>query len=143
MSRNTALAVVHPSSTSRIERKADELDAVRAKIKALTAEKDALSEQLLKLVRREGEEDEKGKVRYATDAHKFVVIEATNRTTSGAKAIQMLIKLGVNAKLAAKAIARATSETDYEYVRVDKASDPDSSESDGPRFSRRDGRERA
>lgn len=137
MSRPSNLAVIHPSSTSRIERKADELDAVRAKMKALKDEADALSQQLLKLVRREGEEDEKGKIRYATDAHKFVVIEATNRTTSGAKAIQMLIKLGVNAKLAKKAIDRATNETDYEYVRVDKASDPD--DADGPRFNRRRG----
>lgn len=136
MSRPSNLAVIHPSSTSRIERKANELDAVRAKMKALKDEADALSQQLLKLVRREGEEDEKGKIRYATDAHKFVVIEATNRTTSGAKAIQMLIKLGVNAKLAKKAIDRATNETDYEYVRVDKASDPDDTSDNEPRFGR-------
>lgn len=119
----TALAVVHPSSTSRIERKADELDAIKSKIKALKEDADALSKQLLVLVKREGEADEDGKVRYATDAHKFLVISATNTTVSGKKAIQNLIKLGVNAKVAAKAIRRATSETPYEYVRVDKASD--------------------
>lgn len=135
MARHTNLAVIHPSSTSRIERKADELDSVKAKLKALKEQADALSQQLLKLVKREGEADEDGKLRYATDAHKFLVVAATNRSVNGKKAIQNLIKLGVNAKIAKKAVDRATSETPYEYVRIDKAGDPD--DEDGPRFGRR------
>lgn len=117
-----ALAMVHPASTSRIERKAEELDAVNAQLKQLTERKVALAGQLLVLVEREGEADDDGKLRYATDAHKFVVIETKNVTCSGKAATAALIRLGLNAKLVKKGIAKATKETPYKYVRVDKAS---------------------
>src|SRR5438477_273105 len=118
-----ALVAIHPSSTSRIERKADELDAANARLKEIKEQCDDLKAQLLRLTKREGEADEDGKIRYQTDKHKFLVIAAESTTVSGKKAIQNLIKLGVNAKTAKKAIDRATSHTPYEYVRIDSRAD--------------------
>lgn len=120
----TSLAIVHPASESRIEQKANELDRLRAKIKELELDKKALSDQLLKMVRAEGEVDEKGKLRYETDLHTFQVIPGKSVTTNGLKAVQALVKLGVKASVAKKAIDKATATVEYEYVGVYKRPAP-------------------
>lgn len=120
------LVVVHPSRESKIERKSEELVTIREQIKDLEARKVELSAQLLRLVKIEGEADEKGKVRYETDTHRFVVVGGSSVHTSGDKVVQALVKLGVKATVAKKAVARGTSKTEYEYVRVDvRKPDPD------------------
>jgi len=127
MARNStarrALSVVHPASNDKIERKAQELDEIRKELKKLTDEKDALNLELLRLVKRQGEADEDGKIRYDTDAHKFQIIEGRSVSTNGQKAIKKLVALGVSLKVAKKAIAAATTEKDYEYVRIDTRAD--------------------
>lgn len=138
--RKSRLAVVHPSSNDRIEQAALELTGppdlnekslillvnrilvefgIRPVVKALEAEKKVLGDRLVKMVQREGEEDEKGKVRYTTDAHRFVVVGGKSVTVNGDKVKQALIKAGVRAKVAAKCVAAGTSIVEYEYVRVD------------------------
>ena len=122
MARTSAarsLGIVHPASTSRIERAASELDEIRAKLKELEERKSELAARLVIMVKREGEEDEKGKVRYSTDLHKFVVVQGKNVHTSGDKVQQLLIQKGVKATIAELCVAKATTTTPYEYVRVD------------------------
>ena len=106
------LGVVHPSSESRIERKAAELVALRAKISELEKDKTALSAQLLKMVLAEGEADDDGKIRYETDAHKFQVVKGCS--ASRIDKVQ-LTKLGVKQSIIAKATIPGT---EFEYVRV-------------------------
>lgn len=108
--------IVHPASTSRLERKGEEYRKVQAKFKALEQEKKALMADLCKLIRREGEADEKGKLRYETDVRTFLHIEAENAYTDAKKALQHLVKLGVKPLVARKALRLATSHTPYEYV---------------------------
>lgn len=132
--RSRHLAVVHPSSTSRIERKSAELKEIQEQAKALEERRKELTSQLLKMVKAEGEEDEKGKLRYTTDSFRYVVVGGSSVHTSGDKAIQILQKMGVKLELAKKAIAKATSRTEYEYVRVDKVMDVADDTANEPTF---------
>lgn len=118
---NTArLAVVHPYGDSKIERLSGELVALREQIKQLEAQKSELSTKLLRLVQAEGEADAEGKVRYETELHKFIIIQGKNVTVSGTKTLQALVAAGVKARIAKMAVAKGTSTTEYEYVRVDE-----------------------
>lgn len=132
--RSRHLAVVHPSSTSRIERKSAELKEIQEQAKALEERRKELTSQLLKMVKAEGEEDEKGKLRYTTDSFRYVVVSGSSVHTSGDKAIQLLQKMGVKLELAKKAIAKATSRTEYEYVRVDKVTEVADDTANEPTF---------
>lgn len=118
LARKSNLAIVHPASESRIERAAAELTALRTKISELEKDKAAKSAQLLKMVQAEGEPDDKGKIRYTTDAHNFIVIGGKNVHTDGSKAIQALVKAGVKVAVAKKAIAASTKIVEYEYIGV-------------------------
>lgn len=117
--RKSNLGIIHPAGTSRIERAATEYRATCEQIKTLEATKKALQERLVVMVKREGELDEKGKLRYETDLHRFVVVGGKNVSVSGDKVRQLLIQKGVKAKVADAAVTGATKTTEYEYVRVD------------------------
>ena len=119
--RKSNLGIIHPASTSRIERVATELDTLSEQIKALETTKVELNARLLLMVKREGNEDEKGKIRYETEQHKFVVVAGKNTHTSGDKVKQALVSLGVSPKIAVKAIAKGTTTKEYEYVHRGKA----------------------
>lgn len=117
--RKSNLGIVHPSGTSRIERAATEYRATCEQIKELEATKKALQERLVVMVKREGELDEKGKLRYETDLHRFVVVGGKNVSVNGDKVRQLLIKKGVKPKIADACVTLGTKTTEYEYVRVD------------------------
>lgn len=114
-SRKLADVTPGPGRASRIERKAAELTDLRKQIAEMELRKTELSAQLLKLVKAEGEPDLKGKIRYESDTHRFVVIESKSTHLNATT----LLKLGVKASL----IKKATTETPYEYVRVDERKD--------------------
>lgn len=117
--RKSNLGIVHPAGTSRIERAATEYRAICEQVKTLEESKKALQARLVVMVRREGTEDEKGKLRYETDLHRFVVVGGKNVSVNGDKVRQLLIQKGVKAKIAEAAVTGATKITEYEYVRVD------------------------
>jgi hypothetical protein len=112
------IAIVHPASTSRIERAAQELDAIRKQLADLNVRKDELSARLLLLTKAEGEADDAGKVRYETDAHKFVVIPGKNVYVDPKKLMIALTSIGITPKVQRKVRAACVKETDYEYVGV-------------------------
>ena len=130
--RKPALTVVHPASTSRIERASEELVAIREQIKALEERKKELADRLLVMVKREGEPDEKGKVRYQTDLHKFIVIEMPGRVTvNEAKLKASMAKNGLTPKQMEKIItpARTVGEPS-ERIGVYERKDGDEGEGD-------------
>src|SRR5712691_6257888 len=61
--RKTTLGIVHPATNNRIETAATEYKTLGLKIHELTEARVALGARLLKMVKREGAEDEKGKTR--------------------------------------------------------------------------------
>ena len=117
-SATASLGVIHPASTSRIERAAAALDEKRKQIAQLTEEADALKARLLAMVKSEGEADEQGKVRYETDQHKFTVIGGRNTYANPAKLKIAMTANGITPKVQAKVFAAAVTETEYEYVGV-------------------------
>ena len=114
--------LVHPASTSRIERASTELLELRRQIKELENQKDELSARLLVMVKREGEEreDSKGvvRVRYETDQHRFIVIPGKNVTINEGVLRKTMLSLGVEPKRIEKYIAPAKKTVKYEYVGV-------------------------
>lgn len=121
MARSSAarkMAVVHPASESRIERAANELDEVRRAIKDLELKKDELNARLLLMVKREGEADHEGKVRYETDLHKFQIIPGKNVQINEGKLRASMVAMGLTPAKIEKAIAPAKTVTEYEYVGV-------------------------
>lgn len=117
--RKSNLGIVHPAGTSRIEKAATEYRTACEQIKVLEASKKALQERLVVMVRREGQEDEKGKLRYETDLHRFIIVGGKNVSVNGDKVRQLLIKKGVKPKIADACVTGGTKTTEYEYVRVD------------------------
>lgn len=144
--------LVHPASTSRIARASVELmgplpgDAtltdeeilsaldtsiqrfgVRPIIKALETRKSELMERLVGMVKREGEEDDKGKIRYETELHRFQIIDGENVYLSEKLLRVAMTACGITPKVQAK-ILRAKGVrkvTPYEYVGTYRKSSAD------------------
>lgn len=90
----------------------DELNTIRDQMSELTARKEEINARLLKRMRTEGAEDDKGKVRAQTEDSTLVIVENAHRHIDGKK----LIALGVKASV----ITKATKVTPYAYVSVSK-----------------------
>lgn len=110
--RGAGLAIVHPASTSKIERASTELVQIRTQIAELETRKKELSERLLRWVQAEGEPDDEGKVRYETDAHKFLIVEGTSASKIDPK---LLMRNGVTQKVIQKSTVEGTP---FSYVKV-------------------------
>lgn len=113
-------ATIHHFATSRVEKASNELDHTRQQMKELKVRQDELSARILRLVKQEGEPDEKGKIRYETEAHKFQVIPGTNIYTDRDKMRTALMVAGLTPKQVTKIEAACVKETPYEYVGVYK-----------------------
>ena len=118
------IAVVHPASESRIERASTELMQIRKDLAELNARKDELSARILTMVKHEGETvvDSKGveKIRYETDAHKFVVIAGKNTYIGEGKLRAAMTSFGMTPKEIERVLVKsgARQVTEYEYVGV-------------------------
>lgn len=134
--------LIHPASESRVHRAALELMGpltadetldnadvlkaidsaiarfgVRPILKALEERKTELTDRLVAMVKREGYEDDKGKIAYATDLHTFKVIAGKN-VYIGEKELKLaMTAAGITPKVQAK-ILKVKKETAYEYVGV-------------------------
>lgn len=131
------LAVVHPASTSRIERAAielcgiDNLDldektltefakrhGIRKAIKFLEVMRDEYNARMVLMIKREGEPDPKGKVRYHTDAHSFLIVAGRNTYTDIDVIKKNAASMGLTPKQTGKLLANAVKVTEYEYPGI-------------------------
>lgn len=140
------LAVVHPHATSRIARAAEQLVGlpnvtvdertiedlahrfgVRPLIKALETKRDELNGRICTMIRHEGEEDEKGKIRYQTDAFKFIIIPGKNSYINEAKLRKAMVGAGLTPRQIEKIVEKSgcKSVTEYEYPGVFPITDED------------------
>lgn len=141
-------SIVYPAATSRIERASAELTGppetrkpeevspnilkmiqsaieqygVRPLLKALETYKDELMVRLVRLVKIEGAEDEKGKLRYETDLHKFQVIAGRNVYIGETELRKAMTAAAITPKVQAKILnnPKVMKVTEYEYVGVYK-----------------------
>lgn len=105
----SALSTV-PQASPRVARLVTEKAELAAQRTALDVKLKDIGDKLLKLVHREGEPDDEGKIRLETDSAKLQIIPGKNETISKKK----LIAMGVKPKL----IAQCTDTVEYEYVGV-------------------------
>lgn len=119
--RSPEATTVHPLAPSRIERVARELDVIREEEAELRRRKEEISGRLVGLMHIEGKRGEDGKIRYSTDAHKFVLIKGKNTYTSKGKMVTALSSEGLTPRQIAKVTAACVTVTEYEYVGVYKA----------------------
>lgn len=131
------LAVIHPASTSRIERAATELCGVenidvdeksltefgkrygiRKAIKFLEALKEEYNARMVLMIKREGEADPKGKIRYYTDAHQFQIVNGRNIHTDVEMIKKNAASMGLTPKQTDKLLKNAVSVTEYEYAGI-------------------------
>lgn len=133
---------IHPASTSRIEKASRELKGpggeptphpdivadlaahileygVQPLISALTTHKDELNARLLTMTKHEGDPDEKGKIRYETEDHKFVIIKGRNVYIGEKDLRQAMTTNGIKPTLQEKILNKKVKKvTEYEYVSV-------------------------
>lgn len=135
--------LVHPASTSRIARASLELMGplpgdvelptaeilsaievaigqfgVRPIIKALEERKAELMTRLVAMVERDGETDDKGKIRYETELHRFQVIEGANVHIPESGLKVAMTASGITPKTQATILRKCAKRTLYSYVGV-------------------------
>lgn len=100
---------------------------IRPIIKALEGRKAELSERLVAMVKREGEEDDKGVVSYETELHRFRIIASEN-VYIGEKPLRVaMTAAGITPKVQAKIFSKkdVRKVTPYEYVGIYRKSSAD------------------